>query len=180
VRENETIRPNCVPAMGTYLPKKYKRKVFCSRPHQDSRKLIIILCVLYPSKTQKFQISRVTYHGDTSHFFGIGISRYQIQPVSVFFGRHRSPLFVYYPPFPPPFFSKRGLELLKKGAIAPLLRKKGATAPFLIRMYRPSFLELYLFIGHICGRNFVHSLPLKWVPMFLAIFFLLLNSHVCR
>jgi hypothetical protein len=30
----------------------------------------------------------VAYHGDTSHFFGIGISRYQIQPVSVFFGRY--------------------------------------------------------------------------------------------
>ena len=35
-----------------------------------------------------FLNSRVTYHGDTSHFFGIGISRYQIQPVSVFFGRY--------------------------------------------------------------------------------------------
>ena len=32
--------------------------------------------------------SRVAYQGDTSHFFGIGISRYQIQPVSVFFGRY--------------------------------------------------------------------------------------------
>ena len=41
------------------------------------------------------------------------------------------PLFVYFPPFLPPF-SKKGVELLKKGAIAPLLRKKGGTAPFLI------------------------------------------------
>ena len=41
------------------------------------------------------------------------------------------PFFVYFPPFLPPFFQK-GVELLKKGAIAPLLRKKGGTAPFLI------------------------------------------------
>ena len=33
-------------------------------------------------------IFRVAYHGGSSHFFGIGISRYQIQPVSVFFGRY--------------------------------------------------------------------------------------------
>ena len=36
----------------------------------------------------------------------------------------------------------------------------------------------YLFFGPINGQNFVHSLHLKWVPMFLAILFLLLNSHV--
>ena len=41
------------------------------------------------------------------------------------------PFFVYFPPFLPPFFQK-GVELLKKGAIAPLLRKKGGTAPFFI------------------------------------------------
>ena len=41
------------------------------------------------------------------------------------------PFFEYFPPFLPPFFQK-GVELLKKGAIAPLLRKKGGTAPFLI------------------------------------------------
>jgi len=41
------------------------------------------------------------------------------------------PFFVYSPPFLPPFFQK-GVELLKKGAIVPLLRKKGGTAPFLI------------------------------------------------
>ena len=41
------------------------------------------------------------------------------------------PLFRILPPFPPPFFPN-GVELLKKGAIAPLLRKKGGTAPFLI------------------------------------------------
>ena len=39
------------------------------------------------------------------------------------------PFFVYFPLFSP-LFSKRGLGLLKKGAIAPLLRKK---------VYRPSF-----------------------------------------
>ena len=33
-------------------------------------------------------IGRVAYHGGSSHFFGIGISRYQIQPVLVFFGRY--------------------------------------------------------------------------------------------
>ncbi len=48
-----------------------------------------------------------------------------------YFGRYRSPLFEYFPPLLPPFFQK-GVELLKKGAIAPLLRKKGGTAPFLI------------------------------------------------
>ncbi len=42
------------------------------------------------------------------------------------------PPFLYTSPLSfPPFFQK-GTELLKKGAIAPLLRKKGATAPFLI------------------------------------------------
>jgi hypothetical protein len=41
------------------------------------------------------------------------------------------PLFCILPPFPPPFFQK-GVELLKKGAVAPLLRKKGGTAPFFI------------------------------------------------
>jgi hypothetical protein len=41
------------------------------------------------------------------------------------------PFFVYFPPFLPPFFQK-GVELLKKGAIAPLLRKKGGAAPFFI------------------------------------------------
>jgi len=46
--------------------------------------------------------SRVTYHGDTSHFFGIGISRCQIQPVWVFFGRYyrgfgKIGLFFFFP-----------------------------------------------------------------------------------
>jgi hypothetical protein len=73
---------------------------------------------------------RVVYRGVTSSFFGIGIL-----PVSDlldfrYFGRYRSPpFFVYFPPFFPPFFQK---GLLKKGAIAPLLRKKGGTAPFFI------------------------------------------------
>ncbi len=58
------------------------------------------------------------YGRGSSHFFGIGIC-----PVSDWlgiglFGRYRSPLFVSFP-----FFLKRGAELLKKGAIAPLLRK---------------------------------------------------------
>ena len=39
-------------------------------------------------------------------------------------------------------------------------------------------LEPYLFISPFFGRNFVHSLHLKWVPMFLTIYFLLLNLHV--
>ena len=38
--------------------------------------------------------------------------------------------------------------------------------------------EAYLFIGLVFGQNFVQSLHLKWVPMFLVIFFLLLNSCV--
>ncbi len=36
VRENETIPPNCIPAMDTYLPKKYKRQGFRSRPNPYS------------------------------------------------------------------------------------------------------------------------------------------------
>jgi len=48
-----------------------------------------------------------------------------------YFGRYRSPLFVYFPPFLPPFFQK-GVGAPQKGAIAPLLRKKGGTAPFFI------------------------------------------------
>ena len=50
---------------------------------------------------------------------------------SVFRSVSIPPFFVYFPPFLPPFFQK-GVELLKKGAIAPLLREKGGTAPFLI------------------------------------------------
>ncbi len=78
-----------------------------------------------------FDAPRPNDRGVTSSFFGIGIL-----PVSDlldfrYFGRYRSPLFVYFPPFLPPFFQK-GVELLKKGASAPLLRKKGGTAPFLI------------------------------------------------
>ena len=36
----------------------------------------------------------------------------------------------------------------------------------------------HLFIGPLRGKNIVLSLHLKWVPTFIAIFFLLLNSHV--
>ncbi len=50
---------------------------------------------------------------------------------SVFRSVSIPPFFVYFPPLLPPFFQK-GVELLKKGAIAPLLRKKGGTAPFFI------------------------------------------------
>jgi hypothetical protein len=71
------------------------------------------------------------YRSVTSSFFGIGIL-----PVSdlLDFGISVGidpPLFCILPPFPPPFFQK-GVELLKKGAVAPLLRKKGGTAPFFI------------------------------------------------
>ena len=70
------------------------------------------------------------YRGGTGSFFGIGIL-----PVSDlldfrYFGVSIPPFFLYFPPFLPPFFPKG--ELLKKGAIAPLLRKKGGTAPFFI------------------------------------------------
>jgi hypothetical protein len=61
----------------------------------------------------------------------------------------------FSPPSPPPIHLKSAIK-----------------APF------SGFPPFYPFIGPICGRNFVHSLHLKWVPMFLAIFFLLLNSHV--
>jgi len=75
--------------------------------------------------------SRVVYHGVTSSFFGIGILLVSDLLDFRYFGRYRSPLFVNFPPFLPPFFQK-GVGVLKKGAIAPLLRKKGGTAPFLI------------------------------------------------
>jgi len=50
---------------------------------------------------------------------------------SVFRSVSIPPFFVDFPPFLPPFFQK-GMELLKKGGIAPILRKKGGTAPFSI------------------------------------------------
>ncbi len=43
----------------------------------------------------------------------------------------------------PPFFLKRGAELLKKGAIVPLLRKKGAITPFLIPNCTDRVFRLY-------------------------------------
>ena len=55
-----------------------------------------------------------------------------------YFGRYRSPLFVYFPPFLPPFFQK-GVGAPQKGAIAPLLRKKGGTAPFVYRNVHTEF-----------------------------------------
>jgi len=66
------------------------------------------------------------YRGVTGSFFGIGIL-----PVSDlldfrYFGRYRSPPFLYTSPLSSPLFFQKGVELLKKGAIAPLLRKKGA------------------------------------------------------
>ena len=36
----------------------------------------------------------------------------------------------------PPFFLERGAVLLKKGAIAPLLRKKGGNCPLFAEKYR--------------------------------------------
>jgi len=74
------------------------------------------------------------YHGVTSSFFGIGILLVLWYQICWIFGISVGivpPFFEYFPPFLHPFF-KRGLELLKKGAIAPLLRKKGGTAPFLM------------------------------------------------
>ena len=72
------------------------------------------------------------YHGVTSCFFGIGILPLTDLLDFRYFGRYRSPLFRILPPFPPPFFFQKGVGALKKGAIAPLFRKKGGTAPFLI------------------------------------------------
>jgi hypothetical protein len=81
-------------------------------------------------------VTRVVYHGVTSSFFGIGIL---LVSDLLGFWYFRS---VSFPPFLsfPPFFLKRGAELLKKGAIAPLLRKKGGNRPlFDTELYRPSF-----------------------------------------
>ncbi len=40
VREKQTFHPNCAPAMGMYLPKKYKRQGFCSCPNLVAVKLL--------------------------------------------------------------------------------------------------------------------------------------------
>jgi hypothetical protein len=73
----------------------------------------------------------------SSYFFGIGIFPVsEIGSVLVFLVSFVSPFFVSFPPFS----LKKGAELLKKGAIAPLLRKKGGHCPLLdTELYRPSF-----------------------------------------
>jgi hypothetical protein len=59
-------------------------------------------------------------------------TRYQIGSVSVFSVSIVPPFFVSFPPF----FLERGAVLVKKGAIAPLLRKKGGDCPlFETEMY---------------------------------------------
>ena len=71
------------------------------------------------------------YHGVTSSLFGIGILlESDLLDFRVSVGI--IPPFFVLPPFPPSFFSKGGGGAPQKGVIAPLLRKKGATAPFLI------------------------------------------------
>jgi hypothetical protein len=85
-----------------------------------------------PTQCNNCQKTRVVYRGVTSSFFGIGILRVSDLLDFLFRSVSIPPFFVYFPPFLPPFFQK-GVELLKKGAIAPLLRKKGGTAPFLYR-----------------------------------------------
>ena len=58
--------------------------------------------------------------------------RYQIGLVSVFSVGIVPPFFVSFPPF----FLERGAVLLKKGGVAPLLRKKGGNCPlFYTQMY---------------------------------------------
>ena len=78
----------------------------------------------------KCDITRVVYHGVTSSFFGIGILLVSDLLDFRYFGRYRSPLFCILPPFPPPFFTKRGLELSKRGPLPPFLGKRGALPPF--------------------------------------------------
>ncbi len=62
----------------------------------------------------------VVYRGDSSHFFGIGITQYQIGSVSVF-------SVIIVPPFlcRSPLFSSKGGQSSLKRAPCPLLRKKG-------------------------------------------------------
>ena len=63
-------------------------------------------------------------------------TRYQIGSVSVFSVSIVPPFFVSFPPF----FLERGTVLVKKGAVAPLLRKKGGNCPlFDTEMYLLSF-----------------------------------------
>ncbi len=66
------------------------------------------------------------YHGVTSSFFGIGILLVSDLLGFWYFGRYRSPPFLYRSPL---FSSKGGQSSLKRGAIAPLLRKKGGNRP---------------------------------------------------
>ncbi len=73
-------------------------------------------------------------------------TRYQIGSISVFSVSIVPPFFVSFPPF----FPKRGAVLIKKGAIAPLLRKKGGKSPLFdtemmvnTKKYRPIPTEKY-------------------------------------
>jgi hypothetical protein len=79
------------------------------------------------------------------------------------------PPFLYTSPLSSPLFSKRGSELLKKGAIAPLLRKKGASAPFLIPKCRPSFPSVWYWYrntGEI-PTEYRPKIPRQYVPFVL-------------
>ncbi len=88
-------------------------------------------------------LSRVAYHGDTSHFFGIGISRYQSDTAGIGIFRlvllyckiWREHLFKISREL---FFWKMDGECTKRGPRPPLLGEKGAPANFL-RGSRQSF-----------------------------------------
>ena len=81
----------------------------------------------------KIDFTRVVYRGGTGSFFGIGIL-----PVSDlldfrYFGRYRSPPFLYTSPLSSPLFSKRGSSFSKRGPLPPFWGKRGALPPFLYR-----------------------------------------------
>ena len=73
-----------------HLSRRNLRTSTCSsipRVNPDVSRYVLIYLELWYYLDVWVHFFRVAYHGDPSHFFGISISRYQIQPVAVFFGR---------------------------------------------------------------------------------------------
>jgi len=90
-------------------------------------------------KTCENVTTRVVYRDVTHSFFGIGIL-----PVSDlldfrYFGRYRSPPFLYTSPLSSPLFSKR-FGASQKGGHCPPFEEKGGHCPlFDTEMLRPNF-----------------------------------------
>jgi hypothetical protein len=77
--------------------------------------------------------TRVAYHGGSSHFFGIGIFRYQICSVSVFFGQYLLTVNTY-------FFHILTVTTYLNTYFSYLFeRKRGSRQDFDTENYRPKF-----------------------------------------